>query len=170
MNSERSKTSILNLWKLLQTIRDHPELYSTDKKWLSVLGTQASLCAFSDPTLEIRACVINTFRRSASRAIPGGFVALNNLRRAARDSLVAFNAPAKKPKTRSQRDYQQQLKGRDQMIDMMRRDFVQMQAVLHKMHYIAQQLATDDHIVDRNKWWLKEMREVQALMQTVGRG
>lgn len=169
MNGERSKASILNLWKLLQDIHDHPELYSTDNRWLSVLGTQASLAAFSDPGLQIRACVINTFRRSASRAIPGGFEVLNRLRMEARDRLVAFNAPAKKQKPRTQRDYQQQLKGRDSTIDKMRRDFLQMQAVLHKMHYIAQQLATDDHIVDRNKWWLKEMREVQALMQSVGR-
>lgn len=40
-----------------------------------------------------------------------------------------------------------------------------MQIVVYKLRLMSQQLATDDGIRDRKKWWIREMRQVEIIYE-----
>ncbi|WP_047605182.1 hypothetical protein [Pseudomonas putida] len=169
MHGERSIKSIRNVYALLQRIFTTPEKYGETKEWLSVLATQASLAEYTNEELGIRGCAINTFRNSAKKALPNGFDGLNKLRKEARGKLVALFAEAKAKKPRGRRSYEAEIAALNARVDAMARDFMQMEVVVHKLRYIARQLATDDHIRDREMWWLREMRQIDIIYEGVVR-
>lgn len=64
------------------------------------LDNQTSLAAFDDPTLGIRGCALNTLK-AAAREVPGGFVAIDNLRTQAFSKLHAARQPVRQKTTRA---------------------------------------------------------------------
>lgn len=167
MHGERSFKSILQVYALLQRISHSPMDYAGDREWLGVLATQFSLAEYSNKELGIRGCAMGTFRRSATKALSIGFKGLDELRRNAHAKLLATYAQPKPQRPKGRRQYQSEIADLKLRLDKVSKDFMQMQIIFHKFRYIAEQLATDDHIRDRKVWWLREMREIEIIFSGV---
>ncbi|UZM95851.1 hypothetical protein [Pseudomonas putida] len=164
MHGDRSRKSMLKLHELLRSINDSPQSYMHDREWLSILVTQHSLAEYSNVELGIRGCAMGTFRSAASH-LAIGFDGINKLRISARARILELTTQKTVKASKSRRDYVSEIAHLQERLKIMSRDFCQMQIVVYKLRLMSQQLATDDGIRDRKKWWIREMRQVEIIYE-----
>jgi hypothetical protein len=102
------KESVLALAKLLWSITKSPNDYMANIPLVQSLNSQGKIAHYSDIQTGISSSSLNTLKRNADLFIPGGFLELDNLRKA------ALNAVTKTPllKVTEKKDKNSQLKSR----------------------------------------------------------
>lgn len=102
MRGEKYLASIQNVYLLLCDIAENPKDYISDEKWMVMVQTIFTMCAFDDPTLNIAKCAPNTFKRNATNTILGGFPEVDRQRKLAKESLAKASVTKvlKKPGSR----------------------------------------------------------------------
>lgn len=86
---ERNIRSVAALYKLLQCALANPGEYLAYDSLLPALRSQGSLAGFGDDTRGISPASLNTVKRIAGTSLEGGFDALDRLRIAVKEALVA---------------------------------------------------------------------------------
>lgn len=84
---KRSETSVAALHAALEDALTNSHQYSSNLEFVKSLKSQGALAEYSDRSRGIQVSSINTMKRNADRVVPGGFLALDDLRKRV---IVAF--------------------------------------------------------------------------------
>lgn len=99
---ERNQEKILNTKKLLLKVIESPEKYRNNESLLGALASQSKLAKYSDESLKIVACSLNTMKNIADSLLDRGFAELDELRKNARDCVLEVECDnAENEKTKS---------------------------------------------------------------------
>ena len=168
MRGEKYLASIQNVYLLLCDIVENPKNYISDEKWMAMVQTIFTMCAFDDPTLNIAKCAPNTFKRNATNTILGGFPEVDRQRKLAKESLLKASARKVSKKTDSRRTVAKENK--DQIIRLQRLEtsFAQMQIVIQDLRELSYQLAHDDTIPNKPNYFNRCMHDINLIFQLIG--
>jgi hypothetical protein len=99
---EINQKKVLNTKELLLEVIGSPEGFRDNVKLLLALNSQGNLAKYSDESMGIAACALNTMKTIADKLLDRGFVELDELRKNAKDSIIETETEvAENEKTKS---------------------------------------------------------------------
>lgn len=100
---ERNAASVTALHAALENALLNPSLPSSNLQFVRCLKSQGKFAQYADQSRGIHASSINTLKRIADQVLPGGFTALDELRKRVIIALAREATPAApKPKTKAE--------------------------------------------------------------------
>jgi hypothetical protein len=167
MPNPKRKISLLALRALLEKAAEEPRTF-TEHTLTSALKRQGDLASFSDPSLGIKGCALNTFKRACIE-LPGGYEAMDRLRLNALTRInevrSADSSPPKTTKVALQSTVSL-LKGGIAAADG---DLLLLTKMLELSLRQARQYANDSHdkvIIERCRRQQAEIRDMMTLRTT----
>jgi hypothetical protein len=163
MGRSASAAALAGLLKHVLDKPDSPEA----KELLPHLGSQGSLARYSHKERGVIACSLNTLKRACS-LMPGGFDALDSLRRRALHAIDSYEPQSSASSMSSKRQLQNRLHLLKARLDGATEDLLLLTRLLEKSMRHARQYAIDSGspgLIERCAREQAELRDMMTLRQ-----
>lgn len=139
---ERNTESVRALAALLREVIANPSAWDNDVAVRASLVSQGALAKLTQTNRGIRPSSINTIKRVASQSLPGGFEALDQLRRNALETLKKHTETSNNPTRRSKADLGEKLKNSELKNQLLRQDLLVLTTVVERCLSLARAYAS----------------------------